>query len=200
MTSQIGRTDDERRLDRRVPPQRMVDTVNPVVRTLAASPAHHLVDRTVLVLHVVGRRTGHRYDIPVTYVDLGSELHIVTQHRWRRNLAGGVDLDVTVHGRQQRFHADLDEHPAAVAGLLAAVIDRLGWRTARHRLGLRTSDSQAPTIEELTELARTDDLAVITLTSDETWRNGRTTADDPTRRPVHWFGERAAARYRRWSR
>ena len=60
--------------------------------------------------------------------------------------------------------------------------------------------SRDPEGASWTPLARADDLAIVTLSSEETWRDGVATSGDPTRRPLHWFGERAAARYQRWSR
>jgi len=48
---------------RRTPPQRFADAMNPVVRAVLRSPLHLAVDRSLLMLHVSGRRTGRRYDI-----------------------------------------------------------------------------------------------------------------------------------------
>jgi hypothetical protein len=160
------------KLRRRVPPQRLIDLVNPAVRRVAESPAHALLDRSTLVLHVIGRRTGHRYDIPVNHVDVGGELFVTTEHAWRHNLHGGVDLEVTTGGQHRMMHADLEEEPEAVARALKAIIDRLGWRVARRRLGLHMAGHTAPTVADLQRMVEAADLAVITLTSDDTWRDG----------------------------
>ena len=119
-----------------------------------------------------GRSTGRHYDIPVTYADIGSELFVLTEHKWRRNLHGGVDLDVTWHGQRTPMHAEVTETPEDSARLLLAIVQRLGWRAARRRFGLRTTDGESPTAADLRLLAATEDLAVLTLTSDETWRDG----------------------------
>lgn len=164
--------DVDTKLRRRVPPQYLIDLVNPVVRAVAESPAHALLDRSTLVLHVIGRRTGRCYDIPVTHLDLGGELFVLSQHAWRRNLRGGVDLEVTLGGQRRTMHADLEEDPELVARSLKAIIDRLGWRIARRRLGLHLSGVGRPTVADLQRMVEVSDLAVITLTSEETWRDG----------------------------
>jgi deazaflavin-dependent oxidoreductase (nitroreductase family) len=142
----------------------LINLANPPVRILARSPAHRLLDRTTLVLHVTGRRTGRRYDLPVSFVKVGEEFFVVTQHRWRVNLRGGADLEITHAGRRRAAHAEVDEAPAAVARGLSAVIAEIGWPGARHLLGLRTSHGAAPSKAELEAWAARDSLAVVRIT------------------------------------
>jgi hypothetical protein len=150
-----------------VPPQRVIRMLNPCVRFALASPLHTVLDGALLTLHVTGRTTGRRYDIPVGFVDLDGRLVIVTQHRWRANLGGGRDVDVTHLGRREPMHAELDEQPASVARTLWAVIDRIGWKAARSRLGLTISARRTPTVGELEEAVREYDLATVTLTKSD---------------------------------
>jgi hypothetical protein len=88
--------------------------MNPAVHAVLRSPLHAALDRSMLVLHVTGRKTGRRYDIPVGYVDLDGHLLVVAQHRWRANLRGGADIEVTYRGRRQRMRADLWSVPGSV--------------------------------------------------------------------------------------
>jgi F420H(2)-dependent quinone reductase len=156
MTSTIHRT---------LPPQRLITALNPVVRVGLRSPLHRWLDDSVLMLHVIGRRTGRRYDIPVGFVDLGDRLVVVTQHRWRGNLRGGGDVEVTRFGRRFRMHAELDEDPDPVADLVAEIVARLGVAGVKRRLGIVIEPGARPTHEDLSEAAREFDLAMITLTS-----------------------------------
>ena len=55
---------------RSVPPPTLVKTGNPLVRVLLGSPLHGMLDDSFVVLHLTGRKTGRRYDIPVGYVDM----------------------------------------------------------------------------------------------------------------------------------
>jgi hypothetical protein len=55
-------------------------------------------------------------------------LAVVTVARWRVNLRGGADVEVTRHGCLRPMHALLDEDPASVAVSYQAMIDRIGLR------------------------------------------------------------------------
>jgi deazaflavin-dependent oxidoreductase (nitroreductase family) len=151
-------------ISRKVPPQRLINLTNPVVRAALRSPLHRFVDDALLILHVTGRRTGHRYDIPVGYLDVDGAFVVVTQHRWRANLRDATAVDVTHGGRRQRMHAHLDEQPASVAAVLHAAGERAGWRAAQRQTGLRSNLGRPPTTSELEQAAREYHLATITLT------------------------------------
>lgn len=149
---------------RRIPPQRLINLLNPAMRAVLGSPLHGPLDGALLVLHIVGRKTGRRYDIPVGYVEVGGQLIIVTQHRWRVNLRGGTDVDVTYRGRRRTMHADLDESPESVAGTLQREIEQHGWKTVQRQTGLKTQADRTPTLPELEVAVREFDMATITLT------------------------------------
>jgi hypothetical protein len=147
-----------------VPPPALVKMGNPVVRMLLGSPLHGVLDGSFLVLHLTGRKTGRHYDIPVNYVDLDGRLTVVTVARWRFNLRGGGDIEVTLHGCLRTMHALLDEDPASVAVTYQAMIGRMGWRKAQRQLGISIPGGRAPTLLELEEAARAYGWSVITLT------------------------------------
>jgi hypothetical protein len=151
-------------ITRRVPPQRLVDLVNPLVRVVLRSPAHRPLDDALLLLHVTGRRTGRVYDIPVEYVALDDRLLVVTQHAWRANLRGGADVEVTLGGRRRPMHAELDENPVSVAATILEIIHRHGLDEAERRVGLTFKPAQEPGREELVAAARACGLAFIALT------------------------------------
>jgi hypothetical protein len=149
---------------RSVPPPTLVKMGNPLVRMLLGSPLHGLLDDSLLVLHLTGRKTGRRYDIPVDYVDMEGKLTVVTIARWRVNLRGGTDVEVTLHGRLRPMHALLEEDPASVAVSYQALIDRIGWKKAQRQLGISLPGGRAPTVLELKDAAREYGWSVITLT------------------------------------
>ena len=151
-------------ISRRIPPQRLINLINPLVRALLQSPLHATLDGALLVLHITGRKTGRHYDLPVGYVDLDGQLIVVTQHSWRANLRGGCDIDVTYRGRRQRMHADLEEDPTAVATTLHRVIARRGWNATQRVTGLKARPDRTPTLAELVGAARDFDLSNLTLT------------------------------------
>jgi hypothetical protein len=149
---------------RKVPPSGLTRMGNPVVSLLLRSSLHGLLDGSVLLLRVTGRKTGRRYDIPVGYADIDGRLTIVTTASWRVNLRGGADVEVTMRGCRRTMHALLTEDPAAVAVAYQSVIGRLGWDKARHHLGISTRDGRPPTALELKDAAREYGWSVITLT------------------------------------
>jgi hypothetical protein len=152
-------------IDRVVPPQRLITAVNPLVRWALRSPLHRWLDGSVLILHVLGRRTGRRYDIPVGLTDLGDRLVVITQHRWRRNLRGGRDVQVTRFGHRRWMRATLDDDPATVADTIAEFLGRFGAAGTKRRLGIVIAGDTAPTHDELSAAARSFDLGIITLTA-----------------------------------
>src|SRR5262249_1925373 len=149
---------------RSVPPPALAKMGNPLVRMLLASPLRGMLDDSVLVLHLTGRKTGRRYNIPVGYVDLEGKLTVVTVARWRVNLRGGADVEVTRHGCLRRMRAQLDEDPASVAVSYQAMIDRIGWKKAERQLGISLPSGRAPTALELKDGAREYGWSVIPLT------------------------------------
>lgn len=151
-------------IHRRIPPQRLITALNPLVRLALRSPLHHLLDDSVLILHVIGRRTGRRYDIPVGFTDLGDRLVVVSQHRWRRNLDGGVDLVVTRYGRSRSMHADLVEDPASVADIVEQALERYGTAAVTRRMGIVFDAGSRPDSTDIADAIREFDLGAILLT------------------------------------
>jgi F420H(2)-dependent quinone reductase len=149
---------------RSVPPHAVAKVGNPLIRTLLGSPLHGVLDDSVLVLHLTGRKTGRRYDIPVSYVDMDGKLAIGTDARWRVNLRGGADVEVTLHGRQVPMRALLEEDPAVVAVRYQAMISHLGRTKTLHQLGISLRAGRPPSVLELRDAVREYGLSVITLT------------------------------------
>ena len=156
MTSAIKRT---------VPPQALIRLGNPAARLLLNSPLHGMLDASVLLLHVTGRKSGRHYDIPVNYADIDGRLIIVTSAAWRVNLRGGADVEVTCRGCRRSMHALLTEDPAAVAVGYQTVIDRLGWDKAQRHLGISVPEGRPPTVLELKDAALEYGWSIVTLTA-----------------------------------
>lgn len=78
--------------------QRSADTV---MRTLLRSPLHRLLSGKLLVITVIGRKTGHVYANPVGYAESGGTLLIGTAASWRRNLRPGEPVRITWRGRDR---------------------------------------------------------------------------------------------------
>ena len=78
--------------------------VNPVVRTVARTPAHRLLGRRLVLLQYTGRRTGRRRELPVMSARAEDDLVVVVGQpaakTWWRNF-GSTPQDVTVRADGQ---------------------------------------------------------------------------------------------------
>jgi len=150
-------------VERVTPPLLLVKLANPVMRRLLASPLHGAVSAQLLLLHFTGRRTGRRYTVPTGYHDLDGVLSVLTNSGWRVNFRGGAGIEVTLRGQRRPARAILVEDPDTVAAAYQGVIDRLGWRAAQRRLGIRINIGRPPTRDELVNAVRESGLSIVRL-------------------------------------
>ena len=82
--------------------------VNTLLLQLLASPAHRVVDRSLLALRVTGTVTGRTFTLPVQYATDESSIVVLPGHherkRWWRNLRGGADVAVLLDRRWAPGH------------------------------------------------------------------------------------------------
>jgi deazaflavin-dependent oxidoreductase (nitroreductase family) len=75
---------------------------NRIVRTLLATPlVGRGIGKKLLTVHVVGRKSGKRYDVPVAYTRDQDALLIGTGFAWARNLRTGEPVEVDYLGRRR---------------------------------------------------------------------------------------------------
>jgi hypothetical protein len=84
--------------------------INPVVRWLIRSPLHGLASRRIALITYTGRRSGHRYTIPVGYEMAGGDVTITVgspdRKVWWRSLTGtGAPVELVVRGQRRTGHA-----------------------------------------------------------------------------------------------
>lgn len=76
---------------------------NPLVLRVLGSPAHRLLDRSLVVLRVRGRVSGTWFELPAMYAEDGAGLVVVpgdwARKRWWRNLLLPARLEVLLRGR-----------------------------------------------------------------------------------------------------
>lgn len=79
---------------------------NGMVRAMLRAPLlSAAVGKRLVTLYIVGRKSGHRYTIPVAYTADGGDLLIGTPFTWGRNLRTGEPVEVRLKG--QRRQADV---------------------------------------------------------------------------------------------
>lgn len=130
------------------PPAALLRIVNPVLRTVLRSPLHWPVSKGLMLLHVTGRKSGRVYVVPVGRHVHADQLVASAGGGWRRNLAGGADLGVTLDGRRRPAHGVLVDDPSEVAEIFADLLAQLGLQRA-NRLGLKLNVDRPPTEAEL---------------------------------------------------
>lgn len=74
--------------------------VNRLIRALLRTPVvRRRIGKRLVELHVVGRRTGRRYEIPVACTPHGDDLLVGTPFAWGGNLRTGEPIEVRHEGR-----------------------------------------------------------------------------------------------------
>ena len=84
--------------------------INPLVRWLLRSPLHRLASRRIALITYTGRRSGHRYTIPVGYEMAGVDVTIpvgsADRKLWWRSLTGtGAIVELVLRGQRRTGHA-----------------------------------------------------------------------------------------------
>lgn len=76
--------------------------VNRLVRALLHVPLlNRVVGSRLIVIEVVGRKSGTRYDVPVAYMRDGTDLLVGTPFAWGRNLRTGEPVTILLAGRRR---------------------------------------------------------------------------------------------------
>jgi len=89
---------------------------NPFVKILARSPLHNLVDKGVILITYMGRKSGKTNTVPVNYLQEAKTIHVISfRHRnWWRNLRGGASVEVLLKGKKRNGWAVLMDEQAKV--------------------------------------------------------------------------------------
>nr|WP_296074767.1 hypothetical protein [uncultured Actinoplanes sp.] len=101
---------------------RLQGLVNVVVRTLLRVPGiSRGIGRYLITLHVVGRKSGRRYDVPVAYVPYEGDLLVGTPFAWARNLRTGDTVPVDYRGRRTTAAVRVHTAEAEVVSLYEVI-------------------------------------------------------------------------------
>jgi deazaflavin-dependent oxidoreductase (nitroreductase family) len=96
-------------------------SVNRLMQLILRSPAHGMVDKTVLLITFTGRKSGKTYTTPVDYSQAGDQVTIFTHAAWWKNLRDGAPVTLRLRGQDVQGLAEAvaeDKHIVA-AGLAA---------------------------------------------------------------------------------
>jgi deazaflavin-dependent oxidoreductase (nitroreductase family) len=80
----------------------MQGLANRVIRGLLRTPLlGRLVGSRLIIVYVVGRKSGRRYCVPVAYANSDGVLVIGTPFGWGRNLRTGEPVDIWLKGKRR---------------------------------------------------------------------------------------------------
>jgi hypothetical protein len=133
------------------------------IRAILASPWHRRHSRDTLVLEVIGRRSGRRYRLAVSYVEDADALLVFVNEAdaklWWRNLRTGAPVRIVLRGRWEARWAEVageDDPPRPAESLARFAAAWPGFID----LGLPPAEHYSP--EDLLPVAH--GCAVITMT------------------------------------
>jgi deazaflavin-dependent oxidoreductase (nitroreductase family) len=76
--------------------------VNRMIRGVLRTPLLcRPVDKRLITVYVVGRKSGRRYAVPVAYTRRDGNLLVGTQFGWARNLRNGEPVDIRIAGKRR---------------------------------------------------------------------------------------------------
>jgi hypothetical protein len=147
------------------PPEAILRAVNPVLRFLLGTPLAGSARKQMMVVSFKGRKTGRPYSIPLSAHVVDNQLYALTSAPWKNNFRDGADAEVLHEGNRTPMRGELITDPAVVAGLAHRLAEAYGVKRAQRMMGLGFRDQRIPSLEEFTEAAQREHMAVIKLTA-----------------------------------
>ena len=99
---------------------------NPIVLWLLHSPLHGLLDGQTLSITVTGRKSGRSYTFPVSYVQEGENLLLISQKNrtWWKNLRNGAPVTVFLKGRRLQASGEAFVDMEMAAKILLVILQQ----------------------------------------------------------------------------
>jgi hypothetical protein len=90
---------------------------NPFVLWILKSPLHSMISKGVMLVSIIGRKSGRTISTPTNYVRDGNTLWVVSwrERTWWRNLRRGAKVRVLLAGRGVEGRGQVIEGQGAVA-------------------------------------------------------------------------------------
>jgi len=105
---------------------------------LLRSPFHALLDKNIMLVTVIGRKSGKMYSTPVNYLRDGNLLWVtsIRTRTWWRNLKGGAQLNVLLAGQSMKAYGVVIVDDQAVADSLVAYFQKAPRLARYFKVGL----------------------------------------------------------------
>jgi deazaflavin-dependent oxidoreductase (nitroreductase family) len=100
---------------------RVMNVANVPIRSLLSLPFDTPLSRRLMLVHIIGRRTGRRYRQPVSYVRDGDALLTPGGGQWKLNLRADQPVRIRLRGRDVWARPELIDDPGEVTRLFAVM-------------------------------------------------------------------------------
>ncbi|GAA4394281.1 PNPOx family protein [Tsukamurella soli] len=98
------------------------NVMNSVIRVALRAPfVSKGIGRYLLTIHVVGRKTGRHYDLPVAYTRHDGALLVGTPFAWGRNLRTGDPVEIDLLGKRRTADVRVVSDEAGVTELYGVI-------------------------------------------------------------------------------
>jgi hypothetical protein len=145
------------------PPDAMLRLINPALRFLLGTPLAGPMRKQMMVVSFTGRKSGRPYSVPVSAHLVDNQLFALTSAPWKNNFRDGAAAEVLHDGKKTAMRGELDTDPAVVADLARRCAESYGVKRAQRIMGMAFRDQQIPTLEEFTEAAQRERMAIVKL-------------------------------------
>ena len=127
---------------------------NPIMKSLLRSPLHPLVSKNIMLMTYTGRKSGKSYTTPMNYLSMEDALYTTsTRERvWWRNLRGGAEVTLRLHGKDVPARAESLEDPKEVARYIFRMFE-VNPRLAKY-MDIRIDLDGTPNLEDVARLAQ----------------------------------------------
>ena len=147
------------------PPEPIMRLMNPLLRLLLPTPLGGGARKQFMVLKFTGRKSGKRFEIPVSAHLIDGQLYALAGALWKVNFRGGGPAEVLYDGRTKPMTGELIEDPATVAELFHRCATGYGPGRAQRMMGVKFSVPGIPTLEQFREAVVENKLVAIRFTS-----------------------------------
>lgn len=128
--------------------------VNRAMKLILRSPAHGMVDKTILLITFTGRKSGKTYTTPVSYSQYDDQVYVFTHATWWKNLRSSTPVTLRIRGRELQGLAEpVAEDKQAIAAGLSQHLRKVPSDAKFY--GVTFDDYKNPRAEEVEKAAQT---------------------------------------------
>ncbi len=146
------------------PPEPIMRLMNPLLRFLLPTPLAGGARKQFMVLKFTGRKSGKRFEIPVSAHLIDGQLYALAGALWKVNFRGGGPATVVYDGKTKPMTGELIDDPTTVAELYLRCATEYGPSRAQRMMGVKFRGNGIPTLEEFREAVVENKLVAIRFT------------------------------------